>query len=179
MSANAFNVARRMSSRNEPDFLRKSTSPSFVLRRSFSFIVAIKHGSTVTHIIIMLSLLLIPFDTHSICFFIATTEEDMMGNSPTTTATTPPNTPPSRRECFDMLNKVCPDSPLPKECDIYSDVTMANVQRRNTDPHNQNIAFAGMNAGEANAARAARDRGFLHHAQVQRRMTAGGKKRIW
>ena len=93
---------------------------------------------------------------------------------------TPPSSPFSKRACFDMLDKVCPDSPLPKDCEAYPDVTVA-LQRRNSDNNNHNIAFAGMNAGEAAMARAARERGMLNHAQIQRRMTQPKRasKRIW
>lgn len=105
-----------------------------------------------------------------------TAEEDMMDSS---SQTTPPGSPYSQKACFDMLDKVCPDSPLPKDCESYPDVTVA-LQRRNSDRNNHNIAFAGMNPGEAAMARAARERGMLNHSQIQRRMTQSrGKKRIW
>ena len=94
------------------------------------------------------------------------------------TQTTPPSSPYTRRACFELLDKVCPDSPLPKECELYQDVTVA-LKRKNSDPGNHKIAFAGMHAGEAAMARAARERGALSHAQIQRRMTSGSKKRIW
>ena len=78
-----------------------------------------------------------------------------------------------------MLDKVCyPDSPLPKDCEAYPDVAVA-LRRRNSDTNNHNIAFAGMNPHEAAMARAAREHNMLNHAQIQRRMTSGSKKRIW
>lgn len=91
---------------------------------------------------------------------------------------TPPNSPFTKRSCFELLDKVCPDSPLPKDCARYPEVTVA-LQRRNSDRDSHNIAFAGMNPMEASMAKAARERGQLYHAQIQRRMTSGAKKTIW
>lgn len=92
---------------------------------------------------------------------------------------TPPSSPSySRRSCFAMLDKVCPHSPLPRECERYQDIKV-ELQRRNSDRDNHSIAFAGMNPMEAAAAKAARERGALHHAQIQRRMTSDRKKTIW
>jgi hypothetical protein len=51
------------------------------------------------------------------------------------------------------------------------------LQRKNSNKQSQAIAFQGMHSGEATAAMAARDRGQLHHAQVQRRMTNNKSKR--
>lgn len=103
------------------------------------------------------------------------TEEDY---SDSNSQMTPPSSPYSRKACFELLEKVCPDSPLPKECERFQDVTVA-LQRKNSDPANHQIAFSGMHSGEAAMARAARDRGMLNHAQIQRRMTSGKKSRIW
>ena len=153
MSANSFNLARRLSSRNENDLVRKCI---FVNESDSSNDLRVEN-------LLMLAFLF--------SFF---TEEDMMENS----QSTPPSSPLSHRACVELLDKVCPDSPLPKECERYQDVTVA-LKRRNTDPANHNIAFAGMHSGEAAMARAARERGMLNHAQIQRRMTSGKKTRIW
>lgn len=91
---------------------------------------------------------------------------------------TPPSSPEIRKSCFDILDKVCPDSPLPKQCKGYEDVAVA-LQRKNSDRNNHNIAFQGMNPGEAAMAAAARQRGGLHHAQIQRRMTNSKNKTLW
>ena len=77
-----------------------------------------------------------------------------------------------------MLDKVCPDSPLPAACKEYDEVKVA-LNRRNSDRANHAIAFQGMHAGEAAAAMVARERGELHHAQIQRRMTSSKTKTTW
>mmetsp|Transcript_10696 Transcript_10696/g.20607 ORF Transcript_10696/g.20607 Transcript_10696/m.20607 type:complete len:124 (+) Transcript_10696:194-565(+) len=123
MSANAYNIARRMSVRNEHDLVQEDYSDH-------------------------------------------------------TSQTTPPSSPHSRRACFDLLDKVSPDCPLPKDCERFEDVTVA-LRRKNSNPDNQNIAFAGMHPGEAAMARAARDHGMLNHAQITRRLTTGKKNRLW
>jgi len=123
MSANAFNIARRNSIKNEPDLLQESIM-----------------------------------------------EDDSPPSSP-------PDSPYTHKACFEMLDKVCPDSPLPAECQQFQDVKVA-LQRRNSNKSSHAIAFAGMAPAEAAAAMAARERGQLHHAQVQRRMT-NSKKRMW
>lgn len=149
MSANSFNLARRMSVRNEPDMLRKlSSSDGSAVQRSDG-------NSHYGH-----------------CLTPSPAEEDMMEN----TQTTPPSTPMSRRACFQMLESVCHDAPLPKECEQYPEVVL---QRKNSDPANHAIAFQGMSHAEASRAKAARERGMLNHAQIQRRMTTGSSKRIW
>ena len=85
----------------------------------------------------------------------------------------------TEKSCFAILSSVCPDHPLPDECQQFNQVKEA-LQRRNSNPSSHAIAFQGMNPGEAVSAMAARDKGNLHHAQIQRRMTSGGKqKRIW
>jgi hypothetical protein len=102
-------------------------------------------------------------------FFIA--EDDMSESNQT-----PPSSPFSQKACFDILEKVCPASPLPYQCESYEEVKVA-LQRKNSNKQSQAIAFQGMHSGEATAAMAARDRGQLHHAQVQRRMTNNKSKR--
>jgi hypothetical protein len=87
-------------------------------------------------------------------------------------------TPYTKKACFALLDKVCPDSPLPNDCKQFDDVVVA-LQRKNSNRDSQAIAFAGMPAGEAASAMAARDRGQLHHAQIQRRMTTGKSRTLW
>ena len=91
---------------------------------------------------------------------------------------TPPDSPYTRKACFALLDKVCPDSPLPPECEQYQDVKVA-LQRKNSNKSDHAIAFQGMPAGEAAAAMAARERGHLNHAQIQRRLTTGKKRSLW
>lgn len=91
---------------------------------------------------------------------------------------TPPGSPYTKTFCFSMLDKVCPDSPLPTECKKYEEVVVA-LQRRNSDRSAHAIAFQGMHPGEAAAAAAARERGHLHHAQIQRRLTNSKNRKLW
>lgn len=77
-----------------------------------------------------------------------------------------------------MLDHVCPDSPLPRECEQFNEVKVA-LQRKNSNKDAHAIAFQGMNAGEAAAAMAAREKGHLHHAQIQRRLTTSKKRTLW
>ena len=77
-----------------------------------------------------------------------------------------------------MIQKACPDSPLPTECTEFKDVQSA-LQRRNSNQEDQAIAFQGMHAGEAANARIARERGVFNPAQIQRRMTSTKERRSW
>jgi hypothetical protein len=95
-----------------------------------------------------------------------------------TLVNTPPSSPYSQKACFALIDKVCPDSPLPKHCEQFDEVKLA-LQRRNSDRANHAIAFQGMAPGEAAAAMASRERGTLTHAQIQRRMTSSSKPRLW
>lgn len=90
---------------------------------------------------------------------------------------TPPTSPISQKSCFDMLGKVCPDSPLPPECNQFEEIKVA-LQRTNSNRANHAIAFEGLPAGVAAAAMSSREKGHLSHAQIQRRMT-NSKPRLW
>lgn len=91
---------------------------------------------------------------------------------------TPPTSPYSQKACHDLLSLIhYPDSPLPVQCEKYEDVKVA-LQRKNSNKAAHAIAFQGMHAGEAAAAMASREKGQLHHAQIQRRMT-NSKPRLW
>jgi len=92
---------------------------------------------------------------------------------------TPTSSPYTRKACFSMLDKVCPDThPLPAECEQFEDVKIA-LQRRNSDKSNHAISFQGMSPGEAAAAMSQREHGRLSHAQIQRRMTSSQKRTLW
>jgi len=103
---------------------------------------------------------------------ITTTEEDFLSEedrlTPPLLITSPTWT---HKACIAAIDKVCPDSPLPDECQQYEDVKMA-LHRRNSNRASHAIAFQGMSAGEATAAMVAREHGRLHHAQIQRRLTS-------
>lgn len=66
---------------------------------------------------------------------------------------------------------MCNPLSLPSECGKFPDLA-ADIKRRNSDRSNQAIAFQGMSAREQAAAMSNRDKGQLHHAQVQRRLTS-------
>ena len=113
MNANAYNLARRLSVRNENDLL----------------------------------------------------QEDLVS---------PPESPYSQEKCFDMISKVCPEHPLPLDCERFE--VALELKRRNSDRSNQAIAFKGLSGPEAESFRVARSNGVLNHAQLQRRMTNPQKK---
>jgi hypothetical protein len=77
-----------------------------------------------------------------------------------------------------MLDKACADHPLPMECQQFEDIKV-ELQRRNSDRSSQAIAFQGMHPHDMANAMASRDRGMLHHAQIQRRMTSSKDKKLW
>jgi hypothetical protein len=87
-------------------------------------------------------------------------------------------TPITEKQCFAMVAMVCPDSPLPAACNQFEEVKIA-LQRKNSNKSSHAVAFQGMSPGEAAAAMAARDRGHLHHAQIQRRLTTSKKRTLW
>jgi hypothetical protein len=91
---------------------------------------------------------------------------------------TPESSPITHRECFAFLDKVCPDAPLPSQCRQFEDIKLA-LQRRLSDRDSHAIAFQGMSPGEATSAMAARERGVLSHAQIQRRMTSSTHRSSW
>ena len=77
--------------------------------------------------------------------------------------------PYTQEQCLEFLRKGSTE--LPEEC---RHVLQAHLQRKQSDP------YAGMSPGEAAAARAAREKGQLNKAQIQRRMTTQTKKkRLW
>jgi hypothetical protein len=90
---------------------------------------------------------------------------------------TPPSSPFSQKMCFAMLDKVCPESPLPPACEHFEEIKVA-LQRTNSNKSNHAIAFQGLPPGEAASAMSSRERGHLSHAQIQRRMTSS-KPRLW
>jgi hypothetical protein len=90
----------------------------------------------------------------------------------------PADSPITEKQCFAMVDKVCPDSPLPAACNQFEGVKIA-LQRKNSNKSSHAIAFQGMSPGEAAAAMAAREKGHLHHAQIQRRLTTSKKRTLW
>ena len=87
----------------------------------------------------------------------------------------------SKTYCAELVQQVCPSTPLPTECHKYPDV-LQSLRRRDSDRHEQTIAFEGMAAGEKAAAMAARDKGRLSQAQIKRRMTSptvGSRHNSW
>ena len=89
----------------------------------------------------------------------------------------PPGSPYTKKSCMEMMSQVCPESPLPAQCQEFADIKVA-LQRKNSK-QDQVIAFQGMHAGEAASAMAARDHGQFHHAQIQRRMTNTKNRKLW
>jgi hypothetical protein len=163
MNSNSYNLARRHSVKNEHDLLRKLL-PSDELLGGCSRWPMTWSSDPVRRRV-----------THTFAFLlISLTEEDLLDDEP---VMTPPSSPITRKACFSLLDKVCPDSPLPRDCEQFEDIKIA-LQRKNSNRENHAIAFAGMNAGEAAAAMSARDKGLLHHAQIQRRMT-NQKPKLW
>lgn len=81
----------------------------------------------------------------------------------------------SEKACQKLIDKVTPDSPLPNECNKFPTV-VKTLQRRNSNRSDQAKAFAGMSPGDMAAAMAARERGHLNHAQVQRRLTTNRRR---
>jgi hypothetical protein len=75
--------------------------------------------------------------------------------------------------CKSLADKMA-DNNVPTECKQFPKI-LADLKRRNSDRHNHAIAFEGMSAGEAAAAMAAREKGQLYHAQIQRRLTSGSR----
>jgi hypothetical protein len=89
-----------------------------------------------------------------------------------------PTSPVTEKQCFAMISKACPDSPLPAACNQFEEVKIM-LQRKNSDRSSHAIAFQGMSPGEAASAMAAREKGHLHHAQIQRRLTTSKKRNLW
>jgi hypothetical protein len=71
---------------------------------------------------------------------------------------------------------------LPQECKQYTSVREELIRRRrDSNRHDDSIAFKGMNSGQALSAMAARKNGHLNPCQVQRRLTnrRPSDRRIW
>lgn len=99
------------------------------------------------------------------------TEEDFVGKYDDSIYT--------QKYCQNLVTKVCPSSPLPRECKQYPEV-LTSLQRRNTDKAAEDVAFAGMSPGERAAAEVAREHGLLSQAQIKRRLTSSNDKhRSW
>lgn len=158
----AINIARRLSNMNEPDLLRKYLKD---FRRGWKwYLFTGLHYASLTAFGTML--------TRDVSFH--PTEEDMMSEG----SSTPPGSPYTAKTCFSLLDKVGYDNPLPRECEQYQEVKVA-LKRKNSNKESHAIAFQGMGPAEAAAAMAARERGHLHHAQIQRRLTTSNKRSLW
>jgi hypothetical protein len=81
----------------------------------------------------------------------------------------------TEKHCIKLVKHAYPTSPLPMECQKYPEVAMS-LQRRESQKHDQSVAFAGMSPGEKEAAMAARDKGRLSQAQIKRRLTSPTSK---
>jgi hypothetical protein len=123
-------------------------------------------------------------------------DDDDDNNNTTNSSSTnsPRSSPYSPKHCMNILDKYTSygngikftPPKLPFECEQFSEIQAAMLQRKNSNNINTNrdhhaIAFEGMHPKEASAAMAAREHGHLHHAQFQRRMTSGSNKnsRLW
>mmetsp|Transcript_14318 Transcript_14318/g.40741 ORF Transcript_14318/g.40741 Transcript_14318/m.40741 type:complete len:128 (-) Transcript_14318:602-985(-) len=85
----------------------------------------------------------------------------------------------SERYCSSLLiserNKTAFDTMVPDECKQFSSIQDA-LKRRDSNRVDAQIAFAGMHAGEAQMAQAARASGHLAPAQIKRRLTNRSKR---
>ena len=71
-----------------------------------------------------------------------------------------------------MANQLTKLDDLPRACHQYAPV----VDKVKRNEANASDPFAGMWAGAASKARAARSKGQESHAQIQRRMTSQGRR---
>jgi hypothetical protein len=94
-------------------------------------------------------------------------EEDFAGDDPKEAFTA--------KYCSNLVKNAYPTAPIPTECQKYPDVVMS-LQRRESQKHDQTVAFAGMSPGEKASAMAARDKGRLSQAQIKRRLTSPTSK---
>jgi hypothetical protein len=171
MSLNAFTLARRHSIRNEHDLVRKLQRDDKCTSSLLQRLLFVRSGHfenlSHTHRI---------FAGNSCCI----TEEDMMDPADDASFLTPPSSPLSKKDCLNLL--AC-DSPLqhlqlPSACEQFDEIKV-ELSRRLSNRSNQAIAFEGLSGAAGEAAAAARNRGQLSHAQIQRRMTNSNKPRLW
>jgi hypothetical protein len=168
MHSQAFNLARRLSDRNEPDLLRKFVSPCYSRFDLLHCFLHLSHGSSPASV----DESLVEGKIHEecsnsrSCIFIRNIHSRSKDSSADDDGSTF-----SRDFCKAIAAKMCVDSSFPSECKRFPDL-VSELQRRNSDKSDHAIAFAGMSAGEQAAAMAAREHGHLAHAQVQRRLTS-------
>jgi hypothetical protein len=81
----------------------------------------------------------------------------------------------SEQVCQQLVKKVTPMNPLPAECQKYPNV-LKSLKRRDSNKSDHAKAFQGMSPHEMTAAMAARERGHLNHAQIQRRLTSSHRR---
>ncbi len=82
-----------------------------------------------------------------------------------------------REHCLMLLKTAMKSADVPVSCLAYKDIQQ--TLKRKDSKHEYAVAFEGMSPGDAAAAMAARDKGMLHHAQVQRRMTKTQYKKFY
>lgn len=177
MSATSFNLARRMTEKNEPDLLRKCFVQDLVMM-----------------CVIACEMIMILTCTSRVSRYLFYVEEEFvtgessrgmplssihcplylqlfldLSSSPSF-STVANSSGYSEAVCQQLVKKVTPDSPLPKQCQKYDKVVKA-LQRRDSNRSDQAKAFAGMSPHDMSNAMAARERGHLNHHQIQRRLT--------
>mmetsp|Transcript_8987 Transcript_8987/g.16303 ORF Transcript_8987/g.16303 Transcript_8987/m.16303 type:complete len:115 (+) Transcript_8987:79-423(+) len=81
----------------------------------------------------------------------------------------------SEQVCQQLVKKVTPMNPLPSECQKFPNV-LKSLKRRDSNKSDHAKAFQGMSPHEMAAAMAARERGHLNHAQIQRRLTTSHRR---
>jgi len=59
-------------------------------------------------------------------------EPDLLHEDMIDDLSTPNSSPVTYKSCFAMLDKVCPDSPLPDQCHQFEDIKIA-LQRKNSN----------------------------------------------
>jgi hypothetical protein len=99
---------------------------------------------------------------------------------------TPPSSPLSKKDCLNLLGRsgswACDSPPqmqqLPPACEQFDEIKV-ELSRRLSNRSTQAVAFEGLSGAAGEAAAAARNRGQLSHAQIQRRMTNSNKPRLW
>ncbi len=84
----------------------------------------------------------------------------------------------SRKFCEALAQRISVEAYVPQECKRFDNV-MVMVRRRESVRSARSVAFEGMSPGEAHAAMAAMEKGYLNPMQIQRRMTNRKSKMIW
>mmetsp|Transcript_3652 Transcript_3652/g.5395 ORF Transcript_3652/g.5395 Transcript_3652/m.5395 type:complete len:88 (+) Transcript_3652:203-466(+) len=83
----------------------------------------------------------------------------------------------SLKECQDLFIRGQKD--IPSQCERLLEKFGASLHRHESEKNDMSVAFQGMSPGLRSAAMAARSRGHLNHAQIQRRMTEDNKNSMF